>query len=359
MTVVQKPESMRLEMPVLSPFSHGVLAAAAPPIEIIAPRRQVQIVIDAGCELAPEQISGLGMTVLSREAKVDGRSVVLNDQRTLHHSCWPQPPRQVEWFAGALGDLAQTYRTAQAAGMSVLALHRPSALDPATRVALAARTITLAGRSTRDDGLRIAVYELTQIGTGFAFLVAAAAQAAAEGMPLHQLLTLLDRLQAAMHSFYLTGMSGPQETTRQPKQPQTVARLGSQQLWELDGKDGLFACRARGWNAAKTLAEGTGGKAQAVETGAPEAAVMLEPTAVVAQPARLLDQVNRQRAALQQPPFMLQPGGASLAPLFPRGCVELAQFPDATHIAQITDVIRRIDRSTPVPVATRRRGAVL
>ena len=358
MTVVQKPEPMRLEMPVLSPFSHGVLAAAAPPIEIIAPRRQVQIVIDAGCELAPEQLSALGMTVLPRAAKVDGRSVTLNDQQTLHHSCWPQPPRRVEWFAGAIGDLAQTYRAAQADGMSVLALHRPSALDPATRVALAARTITLAGRSTRDDGLRIAVYELTQIGTGFAFLVATAAQAAAEGMPLHQLLTLLDRLQAAMHSFYLTGMSGPHETMRQPKQSKTVARLGSQQLWELDGKDGLFACRARGWNAAKTLSEGSGVRGQGSGAESLEASVM-EPTVVVAQPAGLLDQVNRQRAALQQPPFTLQPGGASLAPLFPHGCVELAQFPDATHIAQITDVIRRIDRSTPVPATTRRRGAVL
>ena len=272
----------------------------------------------------------------------------LDADQTLHHSCWPQLPRRIAPAAYVLGDLAQAYGEILAQDMSVLALHLPSALDSAGRVALSARSIMLAGqRSSAAKAPRIAVYELTQAGAGFSFLVEAAARAAADGMSLQQVLTLLDRVQAATHSYYLTGARGPSETMRQPHTP-GVARIGSEQLWELDRATGLFACRARSWNLVQALFADDGPLGGGT------------PNAVWAQPPALLARLNAARARLQLPPLDAQPGGASLGIPFPHGCVELAMLPEQAHVDQIIEVIRRIDRTAaPVAVATKRRGAIL
>jgi len=70
-------------------------------------------------------------------------------------------------------------------------------------------------------------------------------------MALHQLVTLLDRLQAALRTLYFTGGHGPAEIMRRPGRAEGVARLGNQQLWELDRAEGLFVCRARGWSLSR------------------------------------------------------------------------------------------------------------
>ena len=310
-------------------------------------RRQVQIVLDACCEVAPAEAAQLGVRLIARQAKIDGRVVTLDADQTLHYSCWPQPLRRIVPAPSVLGDLAQAYGDILAQDMSVLALHLPSALDSAARVALSARSIMLAGqRSSAAKAPRIAVYELTQTGAGFVFLVEAAARAAADGMSLQQVLTLLDRLQAATHSYYLTGARGPVETMCQPRTP-GVARMGNEQLWELDRSTGLFACRARSWNLVPTLF-------------ADDGPLGGTPNVIWTQQPALLARLNAARARLQLPPLDAQPHGASLGIPFPHGCVELAMLPEQSHVDQIIEVIRRIDRTAaPAPVATRRRGAIL
>lgn len=311
-----------------------------------AAQRQVMVVVDPCCEIDPAAIAALEVLVLPRTVRAGGRSVTLGPDQTLHHGCWPQPPRSIAPQPYALGELAQAYERVLRGGLSVLALHLPSRLDPTSRGALAARSILLAGQSYRAGcAPRIAVYELPAVGSSFAFLVEVAARAAMEGMTLQQVLTLLDRLQIALRGHYLTGLMGPHAALRHRGRSPGVARVGSEQLWELDRASGQFACRARGWSLAGKLFRPHGLLAG------------LEPTAVCVWNSRLLDRVNAGRAQAQLPPLAAQPGGLSLAPLFPRGCVELAMLADQAQIIHIIDVIRRIDRPAPPSLGgVRRRG---
>jgi hypothetical protein len=306
------------------------------------PHRYVTVVVDACCELDPALAAEQGILLVPRVVRADRQTMTLNAERTLHYSCWPDPPRRLAPAPHALGDLAQAYDQVLCQGLSVLALHLPGRLDPTARLALAARSILMAGqRGDPEHAPRAAVYELAAAGLSFAFLVAAAARGAAMGLTLQQLLTLLDRLQAALRDFYLTGLRGPAEAMRLPGAPAGVARLGSTQVWELDHASGLFACRARSW-----------GLTQALDPRGPLG--LLEPTIVCGTDARQIERLNAARAAAQKDPLPIQPGGLSLKPLFSHGAVELALLPDEAHIEQIIDVIRRIDRST-TPLAHGRR----
>jgi len=297
--------------------------------------RKVAVVVDAGCEIDPAMIARLGILVLPRPVQVNGRMQTLDETCTLHHACWNSALPRITLKSYDLGTLAQRYSRALADGFSILALHLPERLDPTTRLALAARSILLAGQSRASGSARrIAVYELAAIGQSFAFLVEAAAQGASEGMALHQLMTLLDRLQAAQHSVYLTGLRGPFERVCHPGRPKEGGWLGSEQIWTLDRADGLFHCQARGWNLAQTLFSERGALAGREE-------VVVRSTNL-----RLLERINAGRAQNGLPPLVAEPGGLSLTTLFPGDCVELACLPDAAHIARIRDVIRRIDRQS-------------
>lgn len=302
----------------------------APPAQ-----RRVVVAVDASCEIDPAVIARLGILVVPRPVSINGRAQTLDETCTLHHACWNGASPRIALKSYDLGTLAQHYERTLAEGFSVLALHLPERFDPTTRLALAARSILLAGQSrTSGSPRRVAVYELAAVGQSFAFLVEAAAQGASEGMALHQIMTLLDRLQAALHGVYLTGLRGPLEKVCHPGRPKAGGWLGNEQIWTLDRADGLFHCQARGWNLAQTLFSEGG------------ALVGREEVVVRSTHPRLLERINAGRAQSGLPPLAAAPGGLSLTPLFPGGCVELACLPDAAHITRIRDVIRRIDRQS-------------
>lgn len=310
--------------------------------------RKVVVVIDASCEVDPATIARLGILVLPRPVQVNGRKQTLDETCTLHHTCWNGAMPRITLKSYDLGTLVQRYSRVLTDGFSVLALHLPERLDPTTRLALAARSILLAGQSRASGSARrIAVYELAAIGQSFAFLVEAAAQGASEGMALHQLMTLLDRLQAAQHNVYLTGRRGPIGRVCHPGRLTMGGWLGSEQIWTLDRADGLFHCQARGWNLARTLFSDGGALARR------------ETVVVRSTHSHLLEQINVGRGQNNLPPLVAEPGGLSLTTLFPGGCVELACLPDAVSIARICEVIRRIDRQSdqPRPVGWWKGGA--
>lgn len=315
------------------------LPGAAPtPIheaDALPARRRVVVAVDAYCEVDPAVIARLGILVLPRPIQVNGRTRMLDATCTLHAACWNGAPLRIAPKSYDLGALAQRYEYALAEGFSILALHLPERLDPTTRLALAARSILLAGQSRASGSdRRIAVYELAAVGQSFAFLVEAAAQGASEGMALHQLMTLLDRLQAALHGVYLTGVRGPIDRVCHRGRPKEGGWLGSEQIWTLDRADGLFHCQARGWRLTQTLF-GEGG-----------ALAGRDDVVVHSTHPRLLERINAGRVQHGLPLLAAAPGGLSLTTLFPGGCVELACLPDAAHITRIRDVIRRIDRQS-------------
>ncbi|MGQ9528910.1 DegV family protein, partial [Chloroflexus sp.] len=290
--------------------------------------RKVVVVIDASCEVDLATIARLGILVLPRPVQVNGRKQTLDETCTLHHTCWNGAMPRITLKSYDLGTLAQRYSRVLTDGFSVLALHLPERLDPTTRLALAARSILLAGQSRASGSARrIAVYKLAAIGQSFAFLVEAAAQSASEGMALHQLMTLLDRLQAVQHNVYLTGLRGPLERVCQPGRPKVGGWLGSEQIWTLDRADGLFHCQARRRDLAQTLFS-SGGALAGRET-----------VVVRSTHPRLLERINAGRVQNNLPPLVAEPGGLSLTTFFPGGCVELACPPDSANIARIREVI--------------------
>lgn len=295
--------------------------------------RQVVIVTDACCELDPQLAATLGIMIMPRTALIDRQKITLDATRTLHPTCWEKPPRRVIAKGYTLGDLAPAYGQILDSGMSVLALHQPSRIDRAAHTALAARSVLLSSRrSTETAPPRIAVYELAHSGACFSFLIAAAARGAAEGLALHQLLTMLDQLQAMAQGYFFTSSSGPSHQMRQPGRQPGVARVGSEQIWHLSRDTGLFVCRARGWNLAKTLFS-DGGMLNA-----------WQPTLIRSSHPQFVKRLNAGRAALGLPPLEAEAGSAALTTIFSRGCVELVRLPEEQQITDIIDVIRRIER---------------
>ena len=311
-------------------------------------RRQVVVAIDAYCEIAPHIAQELGVMIIPRTAKADGRHVLLDAEQTLHHSCWSQMPRRVVPTTHTLGELAQSYEQVLNQGLSILAIHRPWRFDDTVHFALAARSILLAGpQSTREHPPRVAVYELGAIGVGFEFLVQIAARGAAKGMALQQLLTLIDRTQAMLQSYYISTRSGPIASVRSAKRL-PPGLFGREQVWELDqSENGLLTCQDRNRHALQTLfgTEGVFGEK--------------EPNFVRTNNMRLLERLNKTRALMQKPPFEVEPGGLELTPFFPRGCIELTVLPDETDTSRIVEIIRRIDRTAPAPMrGLRQRGGI-
>ncbi|HEU4323506.1 MAG TPA: DegV family protein [Roseiflexaceae bacterium] len=312
-----------------------------------AARRQVVVAIDACCELEPALAQRLGLLVLPHHARVDGQAIELDAGRTLHHSCWPTPPQRVQPEPHTVGALAPRYEEVLREGMSVLALHWPERLDPAARVALAARSILLAAPPRGADGARVAVYELAAVGHGFSFLVEVAARGAAAGMTLGQIAMLLDRAQPTVRGCYLTSRGDPAPALRGPEHSPLTTRFAHEALWALDAGDGRLVCQARGWKLARGLFGPDGPLAGQ------------SPSRVTASSPRLLEQLNAGRTVAGLPPLEAEPGGTGLRAVFPRGCVELAFLPDTARIAAISDVIRRIDRPAPAPVrGVRQRGGL-
>ncbi|MBC8160040.1 MAG: hypothetical protein H7Z42_02385, partial [Roseiflexaceae bacterium] len=128
------------------------LAAEAPvitPAPLTPPpaarvQRQVAVLVDACCEISPDEAMALGIEVLPREAKVDNRAALLDIEKTLHPSCWPTPLRSVAPGPLAVGDLAQRYGDVLRQGQSVLVIQPASQYDPTGRGALAARSVLMA-----------------------------------------------------------------------------------------------------------------------------------------------------------------------------------------------------------------------
>ncbi|NOK62381.1 MAG: hypothetical protein GFH27_549293n115 [Chloroflexi bacterium AL-W] len=312
-------------------------------------RRQVVIAIDAYCEIAPHIAQQLGIVVIPRMAKVDSQQVILNAEQTLHHSCWTQPPRRVVPALHTLGGLAQSYEQVLNEGLSILAIHQPLRFDDAVHFALAARSILLAGpQSTREHPPRVAVCELGAVGAGFEFLVQIAARGAAKGMTLQQLLTLIDRTQSMLKSYYVTTRSGPIANTRSATRLPKNSLRGTEQIWELDqSADGLFTCLSRSRHALQELfsPEGLFGNQ--------------DPNIVRTNNTRLLGRLNKVRALMQKAPFEIDPGGLAFTSIFPHGCIELTVLPNESEINRIVEIIRRIDRTVPALVrGLRQRGGL-
>jgi hypothetical protein len=325
-----------LELPDCREIAFTPILEAAKP----ASQQQVAIVVDACAELDPTFIARYGLHVMPRTVRVDGQTMTLGPQRTLHHSCWEQPPRRIVVQPYALGELAQFYGAILDRGLNVLALHPPTLMDRMAQQARTARSILLAGPSSATEvAPRVAVQEIIAVGVVFAFLVEAAARGAAQGMALPQLLTFLDRLQATPRGYYITGMRGPVRQMRNKLRQAGVAPFGAEQVWELDYTSKRFVCRAR-VKRATLLFE-------------PQQLLAdVAPTHIRAFNTQLLTRLNAQRAKAEQEPLPVQPGGLSLMSCFPNGCIELAALPDEAHIEYILDVIRRIDR----PAAQSARG---
>jgi hypothetical protein len=308
---------------------------ATPRSKAVTPRMvepEVAVVVDAGCELPPTLVAELGMTLLPRNARADRKAVQLDQHQTLHPSCWPQLPRALELQPLSLSELVESYGRLLNEGTSVLALFQPGRLDGSLYSALKARSILLAGqRSHITPPPRIAVVELSAVGGHFAFLVQVAARAAADGMALPQVLTLLDRMQTESRAFYLTGSAGPPRALSRVKGGLPLALPGQQQLWEFDTQQGLFVRQQAGRGLAQKLWQAAGPFAGG------------NPAVITSSNEQLLALVNQGRSAAGQSPLLAEPAGLGLRALLPQGCVELLMLPDKEHVARICHIIRRID----------------
>lgn len=292
---------------------------------------QVVIAVDACCEIEPAVAADLGLLVIPRELNANRRKILLDADRTLHHSCWPQPLGRFTATPYALGELVQLYEGFLRDGVSVLALHLPECCDGAVRIAAAARSILLASESSvRRNMPRVAVCELGAVGTGFSFLVATAARAAREGMSLQQLLTLVDHLHMMIGCSYFTGPAGPVKIIRGSSGPSGFGQFASQQLWEPDrAYRGAFVCRAASRHLARRLF-------------APGGALHGKtPACVRSTNPGLLDQLNTARVQTGLPRLEAQSGGVGLTALFPQGCVELTSLPEQAEIDRVIGVIQR------------------
>jgi hypothetical protein len=262
-------------------------------------------------------------------------------------------PRRVLPEDQTFGLLAEVYNQVLRNGMSALALHPPASWDGATRVALAVRSILLAGPHIKADldgrsQPRVGVYEAALAGRSFAFMAEAAARGAAEGLALHQIVTLLDQMQAALRSDYVSSAHGPAAHLRRPSGRFGGSLFGGVQAWTVDASQGVFVRQAGGGQLAPELFGPSGPLAGATP-------IATCPPAGEA----LLRRLNEGRAHMRLEPLAPQPGGLSLGPLFPHGCVELAVLPELAHVARIGEVIRRIDRHTAAPVyGVRQRGGI-
>ena len=175
-----------------------------------------------------------------------------------------------------------------------------------------------------------------------------AATSAAEGLALHQIVTLLDQMQVALRSVYVTGAQGPAAHLRGPSGRFGGSLFGGAQAWAVDPQQGVFVRQASGRQLAPELFGPSGPLAGAT------------PIATCTRAGEaLLRRLNEGRTQMRLEPLEQLPGGLSLASLFPNGCVELAVLPELAHVARIGEVIRRIDRHTAAPVyGVRQRGGI-
>jgi hypothetical protein len=317
-----------------------VATQALPP----APARSVTVVVDGCCEVAPVVAAALQVRVMPRQVVVDGKLNTLDGERTLHPDCWPQPPHRIAPSPYRLGDLAAFYRSELEDGRSVLAIHLPSRLDRAAQVALAARSILLAGQSGERGAARVAIYEAAVTGPGLVALVEAAAGGAAAGMTLSQVLMLLERAHAAQSVVYLTSLAGPAAAVRHPQNGPGVGRIGSSEVWQPDRASGLLQRRARSFTLADRLFHPGGLLAKH------------EPTLVHTTSPALLERVNRGRAQADLPPLVASPGGCTLSLMFAHGTVAFTTLPDTAQLDHLIAIIRRVDQTAPAWSSHRRGG---
>jgi hypothetical protein len=295
--------------------------------------RQVVVAVDACCELAPHDAAAWGVHIIPRTVHIDGRPHVLNQDQTLHHRCWTKEPRQLHPALHTLDEIASTYEQILDQGQDVLALHPLATMEGSVRTARAARSILLAGQFNAGGRQpRVAVCEVGAISAGFTFLVALAARGASESLTLQQLTTLLDHAQSMLHCYYLTRKGMPTVTMPYYQRSANISWLGNQYLWEIDRGQGGLVCRARGLNLVKNLFQVDGLLSTA------------EPTTIRSTDPRLFDRINQARKQANLPLLQVEPGGLGLAPLFPRGCVELTVLPAESVIDQLIEVIQRIEQ---------------
>ncbi|MBC8162649.1 MAG: hypothetical protein H7Z42_15670, partial [Roseiflexaceae bacterium] len=219
-------------------------------------------------------------------------------------------------------------------GQSVLVIQPVSQYDPAGRAALAARSVLMADGAFAHSTARVAVYEPAALGAGYTYLVLAAARAAANGLGLAQVVTLLDQLQVEVRALYVTGSRGPIERVRL-RQPNGF-QLGGQQLWQIDRASGMLGRLAGSWSVIKALT-------------APESPLSTrQPDCVSFSDGRLLQALNRELGKAGQLGLAASQAGVGLNSTFPSGCVELTWLPEQAHVAGIIAIIERINRPAHV-----------
>jgi hypothetical protein len=238
--------------------------------------------------------------------------------------------------------LARVYNQILDAGLHVLSIQPPAPLEAHTRLALTARSVLAAEASTPGGRPpQIVIYETSAVGYGFSWLVQQAAEAARHGLSVERILALLDHLQQHIAAFYITRWPGPVASSRGQIHPVQRVSLGQEQCWYLDQMQHRFICQARGWNLSRTLFRAGG----VLET-------MDVPPLACATDERLLTWVTQAWDAAKTPPLAVAPASASLAALFPRGCVELTLLPEQSIVKHTLHAFYR----EPETATSRRAG---
>ena len=304
---------------------------------VVAATPSVKVVIDSYSEIDPALAASLDLLLIRRQVIADGKLVELGPERTLHPLGWETRPRQCQPQPVALAHLAEGFQQVISQGQSVLALQPPRQLDPTIVEAFKARSIVLAGLSaTRHAPPRIAVCELNVTGMGFVYLVMLAGQAAREGMALHQIVTLLDRMQSELRVAYLCQKSGPCAALQEPTKG-TVSWPFQVQLWQRNAQ-GLL----------KRVVNGQSAHARLWAADGPLSGY--EPDHILSTDLGLFDKLNERRLAMGRKPWVASGGGLSLQPLFRHGAIECTVFPAPERVKRVSTIISQID-SPPLPRA--------
>jgi hypothetical protein len=220
--------------------------------------------------------------------------------------------------------------------LSVLALYPSRRVDASVIEAFKARTVLMSShRRAIKEQLRVAVLELPVTGAGLAFLAEQAARAAAGGMGLHQIITLIERLQDELRTVYLAEGT-PTADLLHPESARFVWP-GRQSLWASDPLNGQFSLITQGRKLAETMF-------------APDGPLHDMQPARASGHGRLLREVNTGRTAAGLSGVPAYEDLVGLRQLFAGHCVELLALPDERLIAQMSALIQRIDKQPAPPL---------
>jgi hypothetical protein len=297
---------------------------------------RVQVALEAWSSFDPALALELSVALVPRRAMVDGQERVFDIGRTLNPRCWTESPQRIMPLPRRVAELVDAFGAGLDRGLSVLALYPSRHIDPAVIEAFKARTVLLSShRRAIAENLRVAVVELPIAGTGLAFLAEQAARAAIDGMGLHQIITLIERLQDELRVVYLAE-GAPHAQLIHPESERFVWP-GSQALWVHDPASGQLKLLAQGRRLAdRMFAEG-------------EPLHDMQPVRGSGA-KRLLRQVHAGRVQAGLSGIAAYEDLVGFRQIFPVACLELLVLPEERLIAQMSALIQRIDQPPAPPL---------